>query len=124
MVVQSSKPLLDWDAMSRSSKRRELAQLDPATGGKVAVMAAAPITNYQFSRDDLSVTWLDDQTEKTNDDVIFGTDNAARRMTKGSAENDRRRQGPQDHDAAMVRRSTPACLCGRSTTRTKTRIPR
>ena len=85
VVVQSSKPFLDWDAMSRANKRRELAQIDPVTGGKVSVMAAAPITNYQFSRDDQSVTWLEDQTEKTNYDVIFGTDNAARAMTRGSA---------------------------------------
>ena len=85
VVVQSSKPFLDWDAMSRANKRRELAQIDPITGGKVSVMAAAPITNYQFSRDDQSVTWLEDQTEKTNYDVIFGTDNAARAMTRGSA---------------------------------------
>ena len=32
-----------------------------------------------------SVTWLEDQTEKTNYDVIFGTDNAVRAMTRGSA---------------------------------------
>ena len=61
VVVQSSKPFLDWDAMSRANRRRELAQIDPANGGKVSVMAPAAITNYQFSRDDLSVTWLEDQ---------------------------------------------------------------
>jgi dipeptidyl aminopeptidase/acylaminoacyl peptidase len=85
VVVQSSKPFLDWDAMSRANRRRELAQIDPVTGGKVSVMAPAAITTYQFSRDDLSVTWLEDQTEKTNYDVIFGTDNSVRAMTKGSA---------------------------------------
>ena len=85
VVVQSSKPFLDWDAMSRANRRRELAQIDPATGGKVSVMAPAAITSYQFSRDDSSVTWLEDQTEKTNYDVIFGTDNSVRAMTRGSA---------------------------------------
>jgi dipeptidyl aminopeptidase/acylaminoacyl peptidase len=85
VVVQSSKPFLDWDAMNRANRRRALAQIDPVTGGKVAVLAPAPITNYQFSRDDLSVTWLEDQTEKTSYDVIFGTDNAVRTMTRGSA---------------------------------------
>lgn len=83
VVVQSSKPMLDWDALSRAARRRELAQIDPATGAKVAVMGPAPITSYQFSRDDQSVTWLEDQTEKTNYDVIFGTDNAARTLTRG-----------------------------------------
>jgi dipeptidyl aminopeptidase/acylaminoacyl peptidase len=85
VVVQSSKPFLDWDAMSRANRRRELAQIDPVTGGKVSVMAPAAITSYEFSRDDSSVTWLEDQTEKTNYDVIFGTDNSVRAMTRGSA---------------------------------------
>jgi dipeptidyl aminopeptidase/acylaminoacyl peptidase len=85
VVVQSSKPFLDWDAMNRANRRRALAQIDPATGGKVAVLAPAPITSYQFSRDDLSVTWLEDQTEKTSYDVIGGTDNAVRTMTRGGA---------------------------------------
>jgi len=85
VVVQSSKPFLDWDAMSRANRRRELAQIDPVTGGKVSVMAAAAITSYEFSRDGSSVTWLEDQTEKTNYDVIFGTDNSVRAMTRGSA---------------------------------------
>ena len=85
VVVQSSKPFLDWDAMSRANRRRELAQIDPVTGGKVSVMAPAAITSYEFSRDDSSVTWLEDRTEKTNYDVIFGTDNSVRAMTRGSA---------------------------------------
>jgi dipeptidyl aminopeptidase/acylaminoacyl peptidase len=84
VVVQSSQPFLDWDAMSRANRRRELAQIEPVTGSKISVMAAAPITTYQFSRDDQSVTWLEDRTERTNYDVIFGTDNAARMMTRGS----------------------------------------
>jgi dipeptidyl aminopeptidase/acylaminoacyl peptidase len=49
------------------------------------VLAPTAITNYQFSRDGLSVTWLEDSTEKTSYDVIGGTDNAARTMTKGGA---------------------------------------
>jgi len=85
VVVQSSKPMLDWDAMSRTARRRELAQIDPVTGAKTSVMAPAAITSYLVSRDDQSVTWLEDQTEKTNYDVIFGTDNAARTLTRGGA---------------------------------------
>jgi dipeptidyl aminopeptidase/acylaminoacyl peptidase len=83
IVVQGSKPLLDWDAMRRANRRRALAQIDPANGTKVAVLAAAPITNYQFSRDGSFVTWLEDSTEKTSYDVIFGTDNAVRTMARG-----------------------------------------
>ncbi len=53
VVVQSSKPFLDWDAMSRANRRRELAEIDPATGAaRCRSWRLPPITNYQFSRDD------------------------------------------------------------------------
>ena len=83
IVVQSSKPFLDWDAMSRSNRKRALAEIDPATGAATVVVPAAPITNYQLARDGSFVTWLEDSTEKTSYDVIFGTDNAARTMARG-----------------------------------------
>jgi len=83
IVVQGSKPFLDWDAMNRANRRRALAQIDPANGTKVAVLAPAAITNYRFSRDGSVVTWLEDSTEKTSYDVIFGTDNAVRVLIKG-----------------------------------------
>ena len=100
VVVQSSKPLLDWDAMSRANRRRELAEIDPVNGGKVSVVAPAAITSYRFSRDDRAVTWLEDHTERTNYDVIFGTDNAVRTMARGSA--------PRTVlDAKVLKTSTP-----------------
>ena len=85
VVVQASAPFLDWDAMNRANRRRALAQIDPVNGTKVAVLATAAISSYQFSRDGSFVTWLEDSTEKTSYDVIFGTDNAVRTMTHGSA---------------------------------------
>ncbi|HJU43683.1 MAG TPA: prolyl oligopeptidase family serine peptidase [Vicinamibacterales bacterium] len=84
IVVQSSKPFLDWDAMSRGSRRRSLAEIDPATGAATVIVPPAPITNYQWSRDGSFVTWMEDSTEKTNYDVIFGTDNALRLLARGS----------------------------------------
>lgn len=83
VVVQSSKPLLDWDAMSRRNRRRALAEIDPATGAATVIVPAATLTNYQLSRDGSFVTWLEDNTEKTNYDVIFGTDNAVRMLSRG-----------------------------------------
>ena len=83
IVVQSSKPFLDWDAMSRSNRRRALAEIDPATGAATVVVPPATMTNYQLSRDGSFVTWLEDNTEKTNYDVIFGTDNAVRALYAG-----------------------------------------
>jgi dipeptidyl aminopeptidase/acylaminoacyl peptidase len=85
VVVQSSKPFLDWDAMSRGNRRRSLAEVDPATGAAMLMVPAAPITSYQLSRDGSFVTWMEDATEKTNYDVIFGTDNAVRMQPRGGA---------------------------------------
>jgi dipeptidyl aminopeptidase/acylaminoacyl peptidase len=78
IVVQGSKPFLDWDAMSRANRRRSIAEIDPATGAATVLVPPASITSYQLSRDGSFVTWLEDSTEKTNYDVIFGTDNAIR----------------------------------------------
>src|SRR5688572_11895033 len=83
VVVQSSKPFLDWDAMSRSNRRRALAEIDPATGAATVIVPAATMSSYQLSRDGSFVTWLEDSTEKTNYDVIFGTDNAVRTRGRG-----------------------------------------
>jgi dipeptidyl aminopeptidase/acylaminoacyl peptidase len=85
IVVQSSKPFLDWDAMSRANRRRSLAEIDPVTGAATVVVPPAAITNYQLARDGSFVTWLEDSTEKTNYDVIFGTDNAVRMQAGGAA---------------------------------------
>jgi dipeptidyl aminopeptidase/acylaminoacyl peptidase len=84
IVVQSSKPFLDWDAISRANRRRSLAEIDPATGVASVLVSPAAITNYQLSRDGSFVAWLEDSTEKTNYDVIFGTDNAVRAQTRGA----------------------------------------
>jgi dipeptidyl aminopeptidase/acylaminoacyl peptidase len=84
IVVQSSKPFLDWDSMSRANRRRSLAEVDPATGAATVVVGPATITNYQLARDGSFVAWLEDSTEKTNYDVIFGTDNAVRTQSKGA----------------------------------------
>jgi dipeptidyl aminopeptidase/acylaminoacyl peptidase len=83
IVVQSSKPFLDWDAMRRSNRKQALAEIDPATGAANVIVPAAPITNYELARDGSLVTWLEDSTTKTSYDVIFGTDNAARMLTRG-----------------------------------------
>ncbi|MGH9220546.1 MAG: prolyl oligopeptidase family serine peptidase [Vicinamibacterales bacterium] len=100
IVVQSSKPFLDWDAMSRSNRRRALAEIDPATGAATVVVSPATMTNYQLSRDGSFVTWLEDHTEKTNYDVIFGTDNAVRTLSRGG-------ESKTVLDAKTLKTSTP-----------------
>ena len=100
IVVQSSKPQLDWDAMSRMNRRRALAEIDPATGTAAVIVSFAPITNYQLSRDGAFINWLEDSTEKTNYDVIFGTDNAIRSQSRGA-------QPRTVLDAKTLRTTTP-----------------
>lgn len=100
VVVQSSKPFLDWDAMSRANRRRSLAEIDPATGAASVLVPPATITNYQLARDGSRVTWLEDSTEKTNYDVIFGTDNAIRLQPRGG-------QARTVLDAKTLKTTTP-----------------
>jgi dipeptidyl aminopeptidase/acylaminoacyl peptidase len=82
VVVQSSKPFLDWDSMNRANRRRALAEIDPATGAATTLLPTTAITNYQMSRDGSFINWLEDSTEKTSYDVIFGTDNAIRTVAR------------------------------------------
>ena len=100
IVVQGSKPFLDWDAMSRANRRRSLAEIDPATGAATVLVPPAAITNYQLARDGSSVYWLEDSTEKTNYDVIFGTDNAVRVLPRGG-------QAKTVLDAKTLKTTTP-----------------
>ena len=58
------------------------------------------ITNYQLARDGSLVTWLEDSTEKTNYDVIFGTDNAIRLQPRGG-------QARTVLDAKTLKTTTP-----------------
>ena len=50
--------------------------------------AAAKITDYQLSRDGSFVTFREDATEKTDYDVISGTDNAFRKLARGGQRED------------------------------------
>ncbi len=85
VVVQSSKPMLDWDAMSRMNRRRALAEIDPQTGAAQVRVPTATMSNYRLTRDGVTAVWLEDSTEKTNYDVIFGTENALRAQGREGA---------------------------------------
>lgn len=85
IVVQASTPMLDWDAMSRLNRRRAVADIDPATGAATPFNATSAMSSYFVTRDGSSVVWLEDTTEKTNYDVIFGTDNMVRTQLRGAA---------------------------------------
>jgi dipeptidyl aminopeptidase/acylaminoacyl peptidase len=85
IIVQSSRPFLDWDEMTRRGRTRSVTALDPATGAATTLVPSGRITSYQVSRDGSFTTWLEDSTEKTNYDVIGGTDNALRMLARGGS---------------------------------------
>jgi dipeptidyl aminopeptidase/acylaminoacyl peptidase len=85
IIVQSSRPFLDWDELGRRARARSIASMDPATGLATTLVPTARISSYQTSRDGALVTWLEDSTEKTNYDVIGGTDNALRMVARGGS---------------------------------------
>jgi dipeptidyl aminopeptidase/acylaminoacyl peptidase len=76
IVVHSSKDeFLEWDGLRRAERLRELVALDPRTGATRALLDRTKLTDYQVSRDGAFITFREDVTEKTDYDVIFGTQN-------------------------------------------------
>ncbi len=75
VVHSSSAPFLEWDLMQRETRRRALATLDPRTGAVRPLLPEARVSNYQAARDGSFLTVMRDVTEKTDYDVIGGTDN-------------------------------------------------
>jgi dipeptidyl aminopeptidase/acylaminoacyl peptidase len=76
IVVHTSKEtFLDWDALRRADRRRSIAELDPATGETRTLLPTLKLTDYQVARDGSFITFREDATEKTDYDVISGTNN-------------------------------------------------
>ena len=76
IVVHTSKEtFLDWDALRRADRVRSIVELDPRTGETRALVPQLKLTDYQLSRDGTFVTYREDATEKTDYDVISGTNN-------------------------------------------------
>lgn len=75
IVHSSTEPFLDWDLLQRDARSRSLATLDPATGAIKALLPQGRLSSYQVARDGSFLTVMEDVTEKTDYDVIGGTDN-------------------------------------------------
>jgi len=74
IVVHTSKDaFLDWDQLRRNDRLRSWAELDPQTGETRSLLPATKLTDYQLSRDGSFVIFREDATEKTDYDVISGT---------------------------------------------------
>ena len=84
IVVHSSKDsFLEWDALRRAERVRELVALDARTGDTRALLPKTKLTDYQLSRDGSFVTFREDVTEKTDYDVISGTQNHLKLVRAG-----------------------------------------
>lgn len=75
IVHTSSDPFLDWDLLQRDTRSRSLATIDPRTGAIKTLLPQGRLSSYQVSRDGSFLTVMEDVTEKTDYDVIGGTDN-------------------------------------------------
>ena len=74
IVHTSTDPFLDWDLLQRDTRSRSLATIDPGTGAVRTLLPPTRVQSYQVSRDGAFLTIMEDVTEKTDYDVIGGTD--------------------------------------------------
>jgi dipeptidyl aminopeptidase/acylaminoacyl peptidase len=81
IVHDGKEPFLEWDALQRSSRRRAIVEVDPATGAQTVLVPENKVTSYNIARDRSFATFLEDVTEKTDYDEIGGTDNRLRIVT-------------------------------------------
>jgi dipeptidyl aminopeptidase/acylaminoacyl peptidase len=86
IVQKSSDPFLDWDALGRESKWRNVAEIDVATGAVTDRMPERKLSSVQVPRDNTFVVFQEDATEKTDYDIIGGTENRILVWTRGDAE--------------------------------------
>ena len=79
IIVQSSKdPFLEWDDLGRAARWRSVAEVDVTTGQPRTILSERKLSTYSVARDGTFITFQEDVTEKTDYDVIGGTDNALR----------------------------------------------
>jgi dipeptidyl aminopeptidase/acylaminoacyl peptidase len=87
VIVHSSKePFLEWDALNRANRWRNVVEIDLATGVVTERVPERRITSFQVSRDDAFVVLQEDATEKTDYETIGGTENRLLVWMRGAAE--------------------------------------
>ena len=79
VIVHNAKdPFLEWDDLGRANRWRSLAEIDVNSGEARTILPERKLSSYSVSRDGSTVTFLEDVTEKTDYEVIGGTDNVLR----------------------------------------------
>jgi dipeptidyl aminopeptidase/acylaminoacyl peptidase len=85
IVQDSTDPFLDWDALRRSDREREIAEINVWNDQRKTLLANRNVTGYELARDGSFLTVLQDVTPRTDYDVIGGTDNELLLVSPGSA---------------------------------------
>jgi len=87
IVVQSSSaPFLEWDDLGREVKWRNVAEIEVSSGAVTDRLPERKLSSFQVARDNTLVVFQEDATEKTDYDVIGGTDNRVLVWTRGETE--------------------------------------
>jgi dipeptidyl aminopeptidase/acylaminoacyl peptidase len=80
IVHRSSEPFLEWDQLGRQANRRSIVAIDAATGAARTILPETRLSSYQFARDGSFLTIMEDVTQKTDYDVIRGSENVLKRV--------------------------------------------
>ncbi len=83
IVQKSADPFLDWDALGREAKWRSLAEVNVTTGAVKERLPERKLSSVQITRDQRTLVFQEDVTEKTDYDVIGGTENTVQTWTQG-----------------------------------------
>jgi dipeptidyl aminopeptidase/acylaminoacyl peptidase len=87
IVFHSSKePFLAWDEIRRLAQIRSVAVYELAGGQTQEVLPEKRINSLNFSKDGALITYLEDITEKTDYDVISGTESKVQVQPVGGGE--------------------------------------
>jgi dipeptidyl aminopeptidase/acylaminoacyl peptidase len=80
----SAEPFLEWDALTRTARERELVELEVRSGRASPLLPRTRITSYDLARDGTILTYQQDVTPKTDYDVIGGSEHDVMLLERGA----------------------------------------
>jgi len=86
VVLSNEDEFLAWEALRRSSIQRSLHLVDVGTGAITEVLAGGPVRSYELSEDGAFLSYLEDITEETDYERIFGSESKVQVLTLVSGE--------------------------------------
>ncbi len=86
VVLSNEDEFLAWEALRRASIRRSLHLVDVGTGEITDLLEGGLVRSYELSEDGAILTYLEDITEETDYDRIFGSENKVQVLALASGE--------------------------------------